>query len=237
MTSGQAISELFYDYKTEDIDFRICYPSYDLSWGMAYIQRIQYSRMLSHFKCLKCNAIWRDYYAVKKDDFNGDVNNIIIIAPGLMPSRDIDVDHLKEIKHETNSKLVLMLFDSLESKSHDAGWKQIPQLFSEFDFVLSYDRYDCDKYGLIHFYLPYSKRDYSSAPICNASLCFVGNNKGRVSLLNDISRKALLNSVKVDLTIVDSRFRTKAKGEGIKYRANRIPYSEVVESVRSSNCV
>ncbi len=236
ITSGHAIADLFYDFQNEELTFKVIFPSYSLTGLKKKIQCLQYSSLLSKVNCLKSNKIWRKYYAVNEETLYSGNQNIIIIAPGLMPSKEIDVEMLRRIKHVSNTKIVLMLFDSLNSKSHDKGWNRIFECFPLFDLVMSYDRYDCERYNISHFFLPYKKPELNHGSFGNSDLFFIGNDKGRKKILEDVSRAATDNNVVSDLFMVSRECVLRKKNE-IHYLKKRMSYGNVLEKVQATNCI
>lgn len=180
-------------------------------------------------------SAWRKFYCTSTLGKNS-LNTIFIFAPGNKIDRNIDVLSIKSIKKDNKIKTVLLLFDSMKSLSKSQQ-DRVGELFAEFDLVMTFDRFDAEKYGILHFSLPYDKRDLVNESKNRTDIFFVGHNKGREPLLIEIIKRAKQHSVISDFSVSRKLSDSMSARTDIGIIYGYMDYHEVLKRIGCSNCL
>ena len=137
-------------------------------------------------------------------------------------------------KYRPDVKFVLILVDSMNvTGGHMVETKKrIIQM--DWDYILSYDRYDCKRYGFIYIGFDY----YSPAKINNKridyDLYYVASIKsGRGGILRKINNVCKEKNINNLFQIVSS-WRNVDYGKCIRHN---IPYENILNNIFKSNCI
>ena len=152
-----------------------------------------------------------------------------------------NLEFLKALKRK-NIKLVLIIRNKLHTTSFPID-STIEELKGIYDIIISTDISDYEKYHFKYLPNPFSKVDLKHTEIVN-DLVFVGRDKGRIDLLNQIAISAENHGAKADISVVGDRREyvidnikyTDYVTDNIKY-TDYVPYLDILEKDISSNCI
>ena len=137
-----------------------------------------------------------------------------------------------------NSCFLYVFSDKVELYYREDPLFSLEKLHSYFDFVLSYNDEDVEKYSLIKEPLkPYDFSDVENdEAIPQTDMFFVGKEKGRYADIISIFEKAKSRGLKCDFTILEVPLDQRLyKGE-IEYE-KRIPYVEMLKRERRAKSI
>ena len=138
-------------------------------------------------------------------------------------------DYLKQ--RYPNAKFGMYLQDIVARNPH----LDMPSIKQQFDFVLSYDKGDCEKYGLTYYPTPYSAYPIpTNNDIAKSDLYFCGNGKNRYPLIHDIYQQCTQKGLKCDFYI-SGMPSSAEKIEGIHYTS--LTYLENLQHMIQSKCI
>lgn len=132
-----------------------------------------------------------------------------------------------------NVKLVLYLQDIISSRQN----YDIETAKQVFDLVLSYDKGDCEKYGLSYYPTPFSFVDITpNDAIAESDVYFCGKAKTRYQEIFDWYNKLRSWGLKCDFNIIDLEESKRVYGEGITY-CKGLTYIENLQHVQKTKCI
>ncbi len=138
----------------------------------------------------------------------------------------------------TECKLVMMFRDRVDRNLQWFPYLRMEEIKSEFDLVYSYNKYDCDEYGLLYFNTEASKEDLIPRDQSKWSdVVFIGNVKDRLEKIIKayyIFKKAGLNT---DFYVVGAPKGERFDGDGIVFADKGISYAEMLNRTVNSKCV
>lgn len=113
---------------------------------------------------------------------------------------------------------------------------EIDVVKSLFDIVISYDKNDCEKYGLLYYPDVYSSYNIESTTI-DTDVYFVG--KGKDRLLEIYKAYDFFSGIgcKCKFKLIGISDKDKIKREGIEYYSRNISYLQVIKDVQSSYAI
>lgn len=132
-----------------------------------------------------------------------------------------------------NSKFVFIFTNPVST----IPLKYIKIINSNYDLVISFNQYDCQKWGYTHYSGIYSKIDVKiDESIAESDVFFVGQEKGRLEEILNIYYFLSSQGIKCDFYIsgVDSKHVEKISGIHYNHYLN---YVEVVQHVLRSKCI
>lgn len=141
-----------------------------------------------------------------------------------------------------NIRIALLLLDSFSAHSVTLfrTWRAVKNV--KWDYILSYDIEDCQKYGFTYLgYTYYSKKENVEPSGISSDIYFVGANKSgdnRYELVSSVFKYLRSKQVNTRFIVVD-KFQAHISDdeEHLIYHQEYIPYAEVLSDVLSSNCV
>ena len=235
------INEAFFEIRESDASVHK-----DIQWLDPYCfsesERGEYEKSFlpeerEHMKGFPASR-WRKYSNVLSLNLEPDSNYHLFFMYGRDVQRLYDpvlLDWIKET-YGDKAKTYLILFDSIKITRDINGWEGIVSTFEKFDFVCSFDPEDCERYGLIPFIDPFPKHDIDGIDKRQTDLFFIGIEKGRGELLQQIAKNATAHKLTPRIMLTDIRGRKYIKTPGIK-KSNYVPYKEMLKEVASSRCL
>lgn len=148
--------------------------------------------------------------------------------------RKICLSYLWELKERNDYKFILVSVDSSVVK----GLSPIPYIKKfPFDLVYSFDKKDCDAYGMRYTTFLYSKVDDITPSSNKSDLFFIGRSNDRDKMVCEIAKKAENNDLECNFNILNKSRKQQIKTKGIKYISKLIPYKDVLPQILSSKCL
>ncbi len=203
------------------------------------INKLQFNSKISVLYHVIPNSYWARFHVLNEIKLDDKENNIVVLTIGIKTNKEINTGVFDDYK-KAGVKLVLMMFDSIESMPKQ-DQETVIKLFDYFDLVMTFDKDDADRFHLQHFSLPYDKELWNvddNGFVIN-DLMFVGNDKGRRQLIEKIAQKTDEHRVSTDFTLVNTksvinRIDDKSK---IKRLNHTMEYTSIVEKILKSNCI
>lgn len=151
-------------------------------------------------------------------------NNYLIVSEDYL--RCIDWEEMQFLKTKYNIVTVLYIADPVE-KRMNIKKNRLKEYKEKFNLIVCTDIDDARKFNISFFPLIYSKPALTGKANVCYDLSFVGHDKGRWKLLDDINKKMQSKGLK---TFVRCR---KGRITDQKWMA----YSEIIDIVKKSNCI
>jgi hypothetical protein len=134
-----------------------------------------------------------------------------------------------------NSKTILYLTNAV-GKGNQLVLDIMRQKTCLYDMIITYNREDAQKYNLTYhqwIYSPINKTDNIEKKY---DLFFIGHNKERLNLIQDIAATCKKNNMMYDFNVFDSNYVDNNR-YGINIIKKKMPYSENIYKIRKSKCV
>lgn len=157
-----------------------------------------------------------------------------------MALQKVDLKVLKSLKDSPkHPKMVLLILDSLSAHSRHIPYIKRRIFKFNWDLILSFDNFDCNKYGFTYLGEAYYSMNKDVRPSRNKSdIYYIGDNKGkREQIIKRVNEKLSSQGVRCNFNIVDSSIKDDFIENGIKYYKNNIPYEKVLSDTLASNCI
>lgn len=236
---NNAIKEMFYEVIHGEIkNASYIEPFCFHNRLLKFINRVIYSRKLRKFFKWIPQNVWEKYHILNKLELDRKKTTYIILTYGTDTDRlhfPNLIDKLRK-EYRYHVKFVLMLFDPVDSPLQSQGWNRILDVTKEFDITATFDKNDAEKYGMLFFTDPYSKRIIEQSGYApHSDVFFVGADKGRGWLLNQIANKlnaAGVNSI-MKVVGIDSSYVIGGLEKQDKY----LPYEETLQYVSKTDCL
>ncbi len=136
-------------------------------------------------------------------------------------------------KHYHHAKMVLFLQDIVSSNSY-LNWNLIK---GRMDLILSYDKVDCEEYGLLYHPTPMSNFTVSlNSKIPYSDVFFCGNAKSRWRLIHQIYEKLTAKGLVCDFHIM-SMPKDGSRISGISYHNDFMNYQDYLQHLIKSKCI
>lgn len=146
-------------------------------------------------------------------------------------------DYLK--RRFKGAKTVLFLQDIL-AKSHSMysdDCYDAEELKALYDYVISYDKRDCEKYGFIYHPTVFSVPDLpADNDFPETDVYFLGLAKNRFTQITDIYDKLTEEKIKCDFFVAGVPEDKRIKREGIHY-ISQMSYTENLQRISKSKCI
>lgn len=196
------------------------------------IRKIHITPKINRIISLPWKDIWCDSVkAIKWEDGKNIEYYIIFEETAIYP---ISLKYLKKIKQKYNVHYILFYQDPWQSYFSESARNY--QQYIKFDYIFTLNPADAQKYGLIYFNTPYSMLSKNESIVTINDLYFVGVAKDRLNLILEVFECGRKSGIKM-LFMIDRVTRSLQKDDDMIIYNKRIPYSEVVEKAKASNCI
>lgn len=177
---------------------------------------------------LPFKSIWRNLYSLSKIDFKEDKKYCVIYTD--ISACRTDVRYLEMLSKKNNIVMIMVMANVVDSKE-----KILKQRFRFFKYIISWDRSDVEKYGMVYHPNYYSQISMPSKSTADSDCFFIGSSKGRLGILQEIHRRVTAAGGKADFYITDVEKKDQTE-KGIHYN-QRLPYSAVLANDMATNCI
>lgn len=236
---NNAIKEMFYEVINGKIpNANYVEPFVFPNKFVEKVHRFVYSQKLRRFFKWIPKKFWEKFHIVNKIEFNKSEITYLIFTYGTDIQRLCFPRLLKKIKQKygDNVKLVLMLFDSIDSPLKKQGWDKILDIRKYFDIVTTFDKEDAKKYDMIHFNDPYAKRDIvEDKKLKHSDVFFVGSDKGRGEILNKIANRMQKEGISFDFRVIG--LQKKYEIGGLIRQNTYLTYDNTIKCILASDCL
>ncbi len=198
-----------------------------------FLRRAYYKRKWGLYKKFPFFARYFKKYNAFEKIKNTEKDSIVIVNLASQYSNLTTKDELLELK-KSGVVLVLFCVDAIESPQMNYG--EVVSWFPIFDLVISDTPEDAKKYNLYYHMdpFPYNNKELPDLQ-CDNDLYFLGRGKDRIKFCKDIACRLDRDEIKYDFTIIQQE-KVESR-EGIKYRADKVPYREIINGISRSNCI
>lgn len=199
-----------------------------------YVHRVILSNKINKIISMPLKTKWRNSYFI---------NDFICARPIKFIFHGSfywlkSVDYFRYLKNMyRNSSLVLLLMDTVDSycksyKNKYYGEFDIEYIKKNFEHILTYNKFDAEKYGFIYYPSIYSAIQYENNKKVESDVLFVGKAKDRLDAIHKAYRSLKLQGFSCDFYITDVP-RNKMLYPEIHYNYP-MPYYKVLEKVWKS---
>jgi hypothetical protein len=132
-----------------------------------------------------------------------------------------------------NSKTILYLTNAINNKQ----WTDIlKQKLSLYDMIITYNKADAEKYNIVHHQWIYSAIAKDDRIKKEYDLYFVGLDKGRLKLIEQIAEKCESNHIAYNFNVIG--YNDEYNGNcSIQMLSNPIAYEDSINNILKSGCV
>lgn len=195
---------------------------------LKFIREKHLSYKLNKNRVFPFQAIWRKFYSLSQYKFSLENEYYIIMGNAVLSM--IDDNYLRCLSRKNNIHLVLYFSDPV-----DAFFTRLAKVKAQrnsFDYIFTFDPADAKKYGYVLMRNIYSTSNVAPSDH-RSDVCFIGENKGRQSILEEIYTLCEENKVITNFRMTRVENPQKA---GIIYN-QRISYLESIADAKSTNCL
>lgn len=175
--------------------------------------------------------IWWPFYTLSKITFKEDDEYYIIFGNAVL--NDLDDGFLRSLSKKQNVHLILYFSDPVDSNF--AKLAKVRANRNKFDFIYTFDPKDSDKYGYIKTQFLYSTSEITPNVNESSNLCFVGENKGRLAIVEQIyeqcQNKGIVCNFRITRVPENHTFKN-----GMVYNS-RISYLETISQAKATDCL
>lgn len=232
-TGDHSWSEVFFNDIINLDNVKFFYSDYENfnSKLLKFINICHYSRKIR--KIIGCpfkNIVYKKLFAYK---FKNN-NPVCFIFQGNKFKFYNDIDYINELRRRyPNGKIVLYMIDIVSKNPY----LNIEYANNTFDFIITYDKADAEKYNWIYIPTPFSKvevdKSIEQAP---TDVYFCGEAKERFNALLDIYDRLEKNGVKCNFYLPNAPINQDEKiRNGIHFRT-RISYRENLSRLNMAKC-
>ncbi len=197
------------------------------------VNQIYFNDRLNRHIRIPLKDIWNNQYALTDYKFDPEEQYWIIFLNGTIRNY-YTYNYLKKLKREhSNIKLAMVMYDSFSNQSNARAVSFIPL----FDAVLSFDKGDCEKYGLISINSTFSfpkfvKKDDSYS----SSVFFVGSGDARLKLMQEVFHAIASKISNSKFFLIGVRKKIQKYNEDIIY-SKPIDYKTSLMYSYNTNCI
>ena len=202
-----------------------------------FLRRVHRSNKINKIIDLPGKSLWDSELLQKTDN-----TTCVIFTTGTLEKRELSF--LRNIKKRA-AKIALLITDSMRAHSWHLEMVKHKIFNFEWDLILSFDQYDCEKYGF-HFL---GKNYYSilgdvACSNIKSDIYYVGSekrNSNRNQKIVGLHRFFANNNIICNFNIVDNKRNSEKYKDflknGLKLSFEWIPYEKVLSEVKSTNCI
>ena len=145
----------------------------------------------------------------------------------------INSDYIQYLRqHYPKAKLVLYMQDIVAS----LPYYDISKYKKIFDLILSYDKGDSERYGLLYYPTPYSKKHLKKIITEDIDVFFCGASKNRYDEIISAYRKCTSQGLKCKFFVTGVPADKQVGGKGLIYNTP-ITYEENLAYIAKSKCI
>lgn len=193
------------------------------------LHHLHFSFTLNKHFNLPFQSIWRKFYSVKISELDSNKKYCIIFTD--ISACRVDLGFLKDLQAKDNVTMVLIHVNLIRHKE-----RMLKERSKYFSVIFSFDKGDCEKYGLHPYTTYYSKIAFPEMENLESDAFFVGVSKDkRHEKLVKLYRRLKNEGLKPDFYIAHHKDMTKREN-GIHYN-EWLGYDDVLHKVLKTNCI
>lgn len=196
------------------------------------IWKFHLSPKINAFIRLPLKGIWYKQY------FENSFDNTDPICFVFTGGQYLYYDYFRYLKRRyPDCKIVFSMRDTMKTYSSYPGF-DIRKITESCDAIMSFNKYDCEKYGFQFFNGEQSYVPVQTAPDYPISdLFFAGLAKDRFHVLKEIYDQCVKQGIKCDFYVVRLPREEQVELPGITYSEKGMPYEEMLYRTVNSGCV
>ncbi|MGN1131303.1 MAG: hypothetical protein ACI4RL_00240 [Ruminococcus sp.] len=195
------------------------------------LKTLHFSNKLNSVINIPGKSMWNRYSTVHNFPFVDNVKYFVIFNNSSISEYSPEL--IRKLGKKKNIELVLYFSDPVDAFVAQKA-KKIAQQVS-FKHIFSFDPDDCKKYNYTYINALYSKKEFEKVDEISNDLYFVGENKGRLPILNTIYDNAKKNNASPYFRIQRVPDE-ECDRKDIIYN-KRIPYLATLEELQYANCI
>lgn len=180
---------------------------------------------------LPLKKIWNNYCF--KPEFLDNKPFCFLFFPKYATNRQY-LHYLK--KTYPDCKLVLEFWDLVSNNKKWFPKLSIQNIKRDFDLILSFNKYDCEKYGFVYYEAETHSKLNIKQEKDESDVVFIGNIKGRMNKLMKIYDIIENAGYRPYFYVVDSNYK-KYSHKNIVFTNKRMPYKDVLQHEVNSRCI
>lgn len=196
------------------------------------VNKVHMSGAINRKIALPFRQVWDSFYTAQVAEQHPKQNFIFIFTN--VSVKKFRLEYLQKLEKLPNVRLVLIAVDPFLN-TFLCPLDIMRQV--HFDLIYSFDKSDCEKYGMIYTQSLYSKRTDIVPSKETFDLFFVGRAKDRLQTLQNIALKAAEQGCKCGFFILDVKAEQRKSIPGVTYLDHVLPYDDVLPMILSSNCL
>ena len=193
-----------------------------------FLHHAHFSFAINRMVGLPFQNAWKKKYALSHVVFDPGKKYCVIFTD--ISACRTDTRYLDELCRKDNIVMVMVMANVVARKE-----KLLKKRFRYFKYVLSWDKADVEKYGMIYHPTYYSHIKMPPVKETISDCFFVGSSRGRLWILQEIHKRVTARGGKAEfyITEVDKKSQTEP---GIHYN-KRLSYESVLYQDMATNCI
>ncbi|MCM1368804.1 MAG: hypothetical protein NC204_00345 [Candidatus Amulumruptor caecigallinarius] len=203
---------------------------------LRFLYKVHFTEKINRFVKLPFKGLWCRYWFRKLDKNEPTVFLIFKKWLDMNASTGL-IEHIK--RHFRDNKVVFFFQDIVSSYSGGAngGAVRLDYLHEKTDLLISYDKADCQEYGMEFHPTVFSHVDIPKNNKPRSDVFFIGKDKGRQQLLGQIYDKLTATGFNCLFILLDVPERERMYKGKIRYIDRELPYAETLEYVECADCL
>jgi hypothetical protein len=227
-------ADLFSDsrYDIEELQ-----PFIKMNAVLERIRDIHFNLRINRHMELPFKEIWRPYYSLSAYSFKPDEKYCVLCLNGTLRNWFTPEYFKKFRKRHGNVRLVLILYDSLQSQAKNKHSGKITEYIRIFDQVFSFDKKDALENGFEYIYTTFSRPgSVFHEPRLHSHAYFIGMGMGRLELLQSVFQKITAFIDNCNFTIVGVDAKKQIKIPDVRYNLP-VDYEEELQYAYNTDCI
>lgn len=178
------------------------------------------------------------FHSINQYEFKEDIDYYMIVPTmSLIRWDTYEIERLK--REHSNLKLILLILDSLHSKSAHLKYVKTKIFSNVWDLVITYDQFDAKEFGFTWLGYTYYPQCDVLPKIENVSdALFIGYDKGnRNTTIVKLYKRLMESGVNCDFRIVKNDKRKPELPGGVVFSEQNYSYSEIAALASKTNCI
>lgn len=233
MEPGGDITDIMLKDLESEKDVTVVHKPYEIPCTfLSKIKKYHFHYKFNKLIELPFKSVWNKYSMLHKIKFDKRKTNVVLFNSFALQEYSAHI--IQEFKKENPDVVFALYFSDTVASPVIKKATEICKEVS-FNYIYSFDPVDAQKNNYIYTNSLYSKTKLDEIACPQNDLYFVGENKGRISILNKIYETALKEGLTLDFRILKVNNEDRINAE-IKY-TGRISYIDSLKELQDSKCI